>query len=139
MVICTLIIAILLLSFTWIELVLLQIIGLQYESNQALIMFFIVYIFSDFPLSLIVDSIPKALKSLDLIQTSKGWIPFILDAGKTYILIMTIDYFMDPIMISWQGVFLFAIVSGSIGLKIKKDDPEPPSYSEATKSLKNSE
>ncbi|EOV9527136.1 YrvL family regulatory protein [Bacillus cytotoxicus] len=136
---CTWIIAILLLSFTWLELVLLQIVGLQYESNQALIMFFIVYIFTDLPLSLIVDNIPKALKSLDLIQTSKGWIPFLFDAGKTYILIMTIDYFMESITISWQGVFLFAIIRGSIGLKIKKDDPEPPSYSEVTKSLKNSE
>ncbi|MGR5985509.1 hypothetical protein ACUC2M_14715 [Bacillus cytotoxicus] len=55
-----------------------------------------------------------------MIQTSKGWIPFLFDAGKTYILIMTIDYFMESITISWQGVFSICYHKGIYWIKNKE-------------------
>lgn len=125
-IICTSIVAIILLGTVLFEFALLRLVGLQYESLGALAIFFLIYLFLEAPLSLIADAIPKALKTVGLIQSSKGWSPFLLDIGLAYLLITTIDHFMPTITISWQGTFLFAFISGVISRKLKEDDDEPP-------------
>jgi hypothetical protein len=59
------------------------------------------------------------LKTVGAIESSKGWLSFILDIGLAYILITTIDHFMETIMISWQGALFLAQISGIISRKIK--------------------
>lgn len=125
-VICGLIIVVILLGIISFEVVLLKLLGLQYASFSTLIFFFLIYLFLEVPLSLIADSIPKALKTVGVIKSSKGWLPLILDIGLAYILIATIDHFMESVMISWQGTLLFSLISGIINRKLKENDPEPP-------------
>lgn len=125
-VICTFILAIILFGIISFEFVLLRLFGLQYQSFGALATFFVIYLLLEVPLSLITDAIPKALKTVGIIKSSKGWLSFLLDMGIAYILITTIDYFMVAITISWQGTFIFALISGLIGLKLKENDTEPP-------------
>ncbi|WP_232696615.1 YrvL family regulatory protein [Brevibacillus daliensis] len=125
-VICAFIVAILLLGFVLFEFVLLRLLGLQYQSFGALATFFVIYLFLEVPLSLITDNLPKALKTVGIIKSSRGWLSFLLDMGIAYILIRTIDYFMATITISWQGTLIFALISGLISLKLKENDTEPP-------------
>ncbi|MEK4405951.1 YrvL family regulatory protein [Sporosarcina sp. FSL K6-6792] len=125
-VICGLIVAFILLGIVLFEFVLLKLLGLQYDSFGALVIFFLIYLFLEVPLSLIADNIPRALKTVGVIESSKGWLSFILDIGLAFILIATIDHFMETIMISWQGALLFALISGIISRKLKENDSEPP-------------
>lgn len=124
--ICGLIVAFILLGIVLFEFVLLKLLGLQYDSFGALVIFFLIYLFLEVPLSLIADNIPRALKTVGVIESSKGWLSFILDIGLAFILIATIDHFMETIMISWQGALLFALISGIISRKLKENDSEPP-------------
>lgn len=125
-VICGLIVAFILLGIVLFEFVLLKLLGLQYDSFGALVIFFLIYLFLEVPLSLIADNIPRALKTVGVIESSKGWLSYILDIGLAFILIATIDHFMETIMISWQGALLFALISGIISRKLKENDSEPP-------------
>lgn len=125
-VICGLIVAFILLGIVLFEFVLLKLLGLQYDSFGALVIFFLIYLFLEVPLSLIADNIPRALKTVGVIESSKGWLSFILDIGLAFILIATIDHFMETIMISWQGALLFALISGIISWKLKENDSKPP-------------
>lgn len=125
-VICGLIVAFILLGIVLFEFVLLKLLGLQYDSFGALVIFFLIYLFLEVPLSLIADNIPRALKTVGVIESSKGWLSFILDIGLAFILIATIDHFMETIMISWHGALLFALISGIISRKLKENDSEPP-------------
>ncbi|WP_399629545.1 YrvL family regulatory protein [Sporosarcina sp. SG10008] len=125
-VICGLIVAFILLGIVLFEFVLLKLLGLQYDSFGALVIFFLIYLFLEVPLSLIADNIPRALKTVGVIESSKGWLSFILDIGLAFILIATIDHFMETIMISWQGALLFALISGIISRELKENDSEPP-------------
>lgn len=125
-IICGMIIAIILIGIGLLEIGLLKFLGLQYTSINALVIFFLIYLFLDTPLSLIVNNIPKALKTVGVIKTSKGYLSFILDTGLTYFLITIIDYFMESIIISWHGTLLFALISGSMNKILKENDPEPP-------------
>ncbi|MEH7458533.1 YrvL family regulatory protein, partial [Bacillus sp. JJ1127] len=124
-VICTFIVAIILLGIVLFESVLLRLLGLQYQTFGDLTIFFVIYLFLDVPLSLITDNLSKALKTVGMINSIRG-LSFILDMGKAYILITTIDYFMVTIMISWQGTLIFSLISGLIGMKLKKNDTDPP-------------
>lgn len=127
-VICAFIVAIILLGIVLFEFLLLRLLGFQYESFDALAIFLVIYLFLEVPLSLIADNIPRALKTVGVIKSSKGWLSFLLDIGLAYILITTIDYFMATITISWQGALIFALISGLISLKLKVNDTEPPMF-----------
>ncbi|MDA2566783.1 YrvL family regulatory protein [Bacillus cereus] len=115
-----------LISITIFEFFLLRLLDFQYQSLGSLVIFFIIYLFFEFPLSLIIDSLPKALKAIGIIKSSKGLLSIVLDVGKTYILIITINYFMKTITISWQGTLIFSLISGFISWKLKQNDKEPP-------------
>ncbi|WP_310199433.1 YrvL family regulatory protein [Neobacillus niacini] len=125
-VICMSIVLIILLAFTFFEIIFLRLLGLQYNSIGALVLFFVMYIFLEIPLSLITNAIPKALKSVGIFQTSKGWLSFILNTGFTFALIDLLDNFMDNISITWQGSLIFALITGLISWKFKEEDDEPP-------------
>ena len=115
-----------LLLITFFEFIILKLFGLQYQSFSALLLFFLIYLIMELPLSLIIDAFPKALKSLGMIPSSKGMLPFILDTGLSLILVKLLDTFMESISITWQGAVLFAIVTGLVGLLIRENDEEPP-------------
>ncbi len=137
--ICISIISIILLGITFFEYIFLRLLGLQYNSIGALVFFFVMYLFLEIPLSLITNAIPKALKSVGIIQSSKGWLLFFLNTGLTFVLIESLDTFMMNIEITWQGSLIFAVISGLIGLKFKeKDDESPMSDSEEFKKIGNS-
>ena len=143
-VICGIIVAVILLGIGLFEVVLLKLLGLHYDSFGALVIFLLIYLFLEVPISLITASIPKALKTVGVIKSSKGWLSFILDIGLPYLLIKAIDQFMETIMISWQGALLFALISGIINRKLKEDNPEPPmigskEYEELQNELKKQE
>ncbi|MEK4699250.1 YrvL family regulatory protein [Solibacillus sp. FSL R7-0668] len=125
-VICTSILGIALLGFAIFEYIFLKIFGLQYNSIGALLLFFVLYVFLEMPLSLIANALPKALKSLDIIQSSKGWLSIILNTCLTFGLIKVIDTFMDTISITWQGALLFALITALINWKLGEQDDEPP-------------
>lgn len=111
--------------------------GFQYNSLLDLLLFFIMYLFLEIPLAFIT-AIPKALKSVGILQTSKGWLPFILNTVLTFLLIEAIDTFMVNIDIKWQGTLIFALVTGFIGWKLNKDEDEPPDIdSEEFKEIEN--
>lgn len=125
-IICTFIVGIILLGVVLFEFGLLRLLGLQYESFAALATFFVIYLFFDMPLKLITDNIPRALRTVGIIKSSKGWLAFILDTGKTYLLIIMIDYFMVILTISWQGTIIFSLISGLISQIVKEKDTESP-------------
>ena len=126
LVICTSIVSIILLGITYFEYILLRLLGLQYNSIGALVFFFVMYLFLEIPLSLITNAIPKALKSIGIIPSSKGWFLFILNAGLTFTLIELLDTFMVNISITWQGSLVFALTAGLVSLKFREKDDEPP-------------
>jgi len=125
-VICTSVILIILLGITFFEYIFLRLLGLQYNSIGALVFFFVVYLFLEIPLSFITNAIPKALKSVGIIQSSRGWLSFILNTGLTFALIELLDTFMVNIVIAWQGSLVFALITGLIALKLIEKDDEPP-------------
>jgi len=125
-VICTSIVLIILLAITFFEYIFLRLLGLQYNSISALLFFFVLYIFLEIPLTLITNVVPKALKSVGIIKTSKGWLLFILNTGLTFLLIGLLDTFMVNIEISLQGAFVFAFISGFLSWKLSDNDKEPP-------------
>ncbi|MGG0256631.1 YrvL family regulatory protein [Bacillus toyonensis] len=125
-VICVFIVVIILFIITSFEFILLRLLGLQYESFGSLIIFFLIYLFLTPFFSLITDTIPKALKTIEVISSSKGWLSFLLDIGVAYTSIAMIDYFMETIMISWEGTLFFSLISGFIGWKLKETNNEPP-------------
>lgn len=132
------IVLIILLFIAFFEYIFLRIIGFQYNSLLDLVLFFILYLFLEIPLAFITDAIPKALKSVGILQTSKGWLPFILNTALTFLLIEVIDNFMVNIEIEWQGSLIFAMVTGFIGWKLRKDEDEPPDIdSEEFKEIDN--
>ncbi|WP_233190922.1 YrvL family regulatory protein [Sporosarcina sp. P19] len=124
--ICTSIVLIILLSITFFEYIFLRLLGLQYDSIGALLFFFVLYLFFEIPLSLITNAIPKALKSVGIIKSSKGWLVFILNISLTFTLIGLLDHFMENIEISIQGVFIFALISGFLSWKLSENDVKPP-------------
>lgn len=132
------IVLIILLFITFFEYIFLKIIGFQYNLFLDLVLFFILYLFLEIPLAIITDAIPKALKSIGILQTSKGWLPFILNIVLTFLLIEAIDTFMGKIDIRWQGTLIFVLVTGFIAWKLNKDEDEPPDIdSEAFKEIEN--
>jgi len=84
------------------------------------------YIFLEIPLSLIANTIPKALQSVGIFQSNKGWLSFILNTSLVFALIELLDSFMDNVSITWQGSLLFALITGLIGWAFKEKDDEPP-------------
>ncbi|MCG7344830.1 regulatory YrvL family protein [Sporosarcina sp. ACRSL] len=125
-VICTSIVSIILLGITFFEYIFLRLLGFQYNSIGALLFFFVMYVFLEIPLTLITNAIPKAFKSIGIIQSSKGWLSFILNAGLTFALIELLDTFMVNVSITWQGSLIFALIAGLAGLILKEKDDEPP-------------
>ena len=105
----------------------LKLLGLQYDSIGSLVYFFVLYLLLEIPLSLIVGAIPKALKSVGIIQFSKGLLSFLLDTGLTFALINSLDIFMTHIKIDWLGAIVFSFIAGVISWKLKEKDEEPPS------------
>lgn len=113
-------------GFAFFEYILLKLLGFQYDSIHALIFFFVIYLFLEMPISLIANAVPKALKSLEIIDSSRGLLAFVLQTASTFGLIAAIDHFMETISISWQGAFLFALCAGLINFIARKDEQEPP-------------
>lgn len=139
LVICTSIVSVILLGITFFEYIFLRLLGLQYTTIGALVFFFVMYLFLEIPLTLITNAIPKALKSIGIIQSSKGLLSFILNVGLTVALIELLDTFMVNISITWQGSLVFALIAGLVGLKLKEKDDEPPMIdSEEFENLGNS-
>ncbi|HHQ2480901.1 TPA: YrvL family regulatory protein [Bacillus cereus] len=68
---------------------------MQYESFGSLIILFSIYLFLAPFFSLITDTIPKALKTVEVISSSRGCLSFLLDIGVAYTSITIIDYFME--------------------------------------------
>ncbi|WP_397540185.1 YrvL family regulatory protein [Rummeliibacillus pycnus] len=142
-VICLSIVLIILLGIIFFEFIVLRILGLRYNSFASLISFFVLYLLLELPLSLIANAIPKALKSVGIIQSSKGWLSYSLDTGLTFALINLLDTFMENIRINWQGAVIFSLITGLISLKLKAKDEEPPiidsdEFKEIDSILKNS-
>ncbi|MEF3353896.1 YrvL family regulatory protein [Paenibacillus sp. GYB006] len=54
------IVLIILVGLTILEFFVLHLLGLQYKSAGALILFFVLYLILEIPLSLITDALPKA-------------------------------------------------------------------------------
>jgi hypothetical protein len=126
-VICLSIVLIILFAIMFFEFFALKSLGLQYDSIGSLVYFFVLYLLLEIPLSLILSAIPKALKSVGLIQFSKGLLSFLLDTGLTFTLINSLDIFMTHIKIEWLGAIVFSIIAGFISWKLKEEDEEPPS------------
>ncbi|WIV21205.1 YrvL family regulatory protein [Paenibacillus polygoni] len=120
------IVLIILVGLTIFEFFVLHLLGLQYKSAGGLILFFVLYLLLEIPLSLITDAMPKALKSVGIIKSSKGWLPLTLDTGLPFILILLLDAFISDITITWQGAMIFSLVTGIISRKVKESEKEPP-------------
>lgn len=115
-----------LLLITFFEFIILNLFGLQYQSIGALVLFFLIYLILEIPISLITVAITPVLKELGMIPSSKGLLPFMLDSGLSFTLVKLLDMFMESISITWLGAVLFAIVTGLVGLLIRDKDEEPP-------------
>lgn len=126
-VICTVVLAIILTSFTFLEFFVFHLLGLQYESIGALIVFFILYVVLQTPLLVLVGAIPKALKSVGFLKSSNGMFTFILYFAATFSFILILDAIMDSIQISWQSIAIFSLLSAFVNLKMIENDDEPPS------------
>lgn len=125
-VICLSIVLMILFAIMFFEFFTLKLLGLQYDSIGSLVYFFVLYLLLEIPLSLIVSAIPKTLKSVGLIQSSKRLLSFLLDIGLTFALINLLDIFMTHIKMEWLGAILFSIIAGFISWKLKEKDEEPP-------------
>lgn len=124
--ICTSIVLAILLVLLFLDFLLLNLLGFQYDSPGALLFFLALYLFFEIPLSLIGNALPKALKSVGLTRTVKGWQVFTVNTVFTFILFRLLDIFMEGIKISVYGAIIFASVSGLLNLKFNKIEAEPP-------------
>jgi hypothetical protein len=124
---CISIVAIIALLFTFIEYITLKVLGLNYDSIGSLILFFILYGCLEVPLNFLLSSLLKALKSLEILNSSKGILALILNITSTFILVNLINAFMDSISISQLGILIFSFITGSIGWLAIQDENEPPS------------
>ena len=124
--ICTSITLTILFVLLFLDFLLLSLLGFQYDSLGALLFFLALYLFFEIPLSLIGNALPKALKSVGLIQTVKGWQVFIVNTVFTFILVGSLDIFMEGIKMSIYGAVIFASVSGLLNMKLSKSNTEPP-------------
>lgn len=125
-IICSLIIIPILLLITFFEFIILNLFGLQYQSIGALVVFFLIYLILEIPISLITNAIPPVLKELGMVPSSKGLLPFMLDSGLALTSVKLLDTFMESISITWLGAMLFAIVTGLVGMLVREKDEEPP-------------
>lgn len=119
------IVLIVLVGISILEFFALHLLGLHYKSTGALILFFVLYLFLEIPLSLITDALPKALRSVGIIKTSKGWLPIVLDTGLQFVLIILLDALIRDISITWQGAIVFSLITGLISRKLKEREREP--------------
>ncbi|MCM3718146.1 YrvL family regulatory protein [Fictibacillus phosphorivorans] len=103
-----------------------RLLGLHFDSIGSLVSFFVLYLLLEIPLSLLANAIPKALKSVDIIPSSKGLFSFLLDAGLTLAIIILLDTLMVNMKIEWQGAIIFSMLIGYMNWKLKKNDEEPP-------------
>lgn len=108
------------------ELIILRLLGLQYDSFGSIVIFFGFYLLLELPLSLIANAIPKALKTVGVIQSSKGWLLFSLNAVLTFTLITLMDTMMTSVKINWKSAIIFSLITGFISWKLKKKEEEPP-------------
>ncbi len=125
-IICTMILCVILLCLTSFEYVLLSILGLQYDHFRSLCVFFILYVFLEIPLSLLTKGIPFALKSIGMLQTSKGIFAFSLHFGCTFVLIEGLDRLLHTVFISTQGAVIFAFVTACLNAWLRDKEVEPP-------------
>lgn len=128
---CIALVVVLLLSFTFLEFIVLKILGFQYASVSSLVLFFVLYFLLLAPLDFIVNAIPKAFKSVGILETSKGLFSFCLYFVTIFMVIFLLDLFMDSIHISWQGIAIFSIISALVNAKLRQNDDEPPSVESA--------
>ncbi|PEP22063.1 hypothetical protein CN582_16290 [Bacillus wiedmannii] len=136
--ICALLILPILFFILFFEFILLNLFGMKYDSLASLLLFFFIFLVLEMPISLIINGFIKAFKTVRIIKSSKGLIPFILNMGMTFFLISFIDHFMVSIYIPLRGIILFSIISGLIDMLLRDNDPEPPDFdSEEFKEINN--
>lgn len=126
-ILCIAVLAIILLSFTFFEFLVLKLLGLQYESTQSLVLFFVLYFILQMPILFLVNAIPKALKSVGIVQSSKGLLSFSLFFASIFLFIFLLDIFMETIQITWQGIAVFSFISAIVNVKMNENEDEPPS------------
>lgn len=66
------------------------------------------------------------MRSVGIIQSSNGWLSFILNTGLTFVLMELLDTFMVNIEIASQGSLIFALISGFFNWTLRENDKEPP-------------
>ncbi|MCM3736010.1 regulatory YrvL family protein [Bacillus cytotoxicus] len=136
--ICTLLLLPILLVLLFFDFILLNLFGLKYDSKGSLLIFFSIYLILEVPTSLVIGSSVKAFKTVGILRSSKGLLPFILNTAMTFFLISIIDYFMTSIIIPLKGIIIFSIISGLIGVLLRDNEPEPPDIdSEEFKKINN--
>ncbi|MFI3231368.1 MAG: YrvL family regulatory protein [bacterium] len=90
--------------------------GFQYESISSLTLFFVIVGVLGYPLELIAQSLPKALLTLNKINTAFAKILFIfLDAIFTIVTMKFVDYFMGSVLATDISIFIIALIIAFIG------------------------
>ncbi|MFD0769359.1 YrvL family regulatory protein [Bacillus sp. CGMCC 1.60114] len=126
--ICALLILPILFFILFFDFILLHLFGLEYDSIRSLLIFFFIFLVLEVPISFVINSFIKAFKTVRILKSSKGLIPFILNVGITFFLISIIDYFIISIFIPLRGIILFSIISGLIDMLLRDSEPKPPDF-----------
>lgn len=80
----------------------------------------------EIPINLFLKSLLKALVTLSLIKSSKGFVALILNIASTFLLLKIITQFIDTVSISQIGILIFSLITGLIGWLAIQNDAEPP-------------
>lgn len=91
--------------------VILKIVGIEYQSLKYLIIFMVVLFLLSIPIDLFVEALPKALYTVGKIKKeSINLILYPLDFIGNMVAINIVDFFMQSIKLSFMSACIFSII-----------------------------
>lgn len=101
--------------------VILKIVGIEYQSLKYLIIFMVVLFLVSIPINLFVEPLPKALYTVGKIKRENiDLILYPLDFIGNMVAIKIADYFMESIKLSFMSACIFSMILCTINYLLDK-------------------
>jgi hypothetical protein len=101
--------------------VILKIVGIEYQSLKYLIIFMVVLFLVSIPINLFVEPLPKALYTVGKIKRENiDLILYPLDFIGNMVAINIADYFMESIKLSFMSACIFSMILCTINYLLDK-------------------
>ncbi len=103
---------------------LLKFMGMEYRSFWSVFLFFVIYFIVDFPIDLLVEAFPKALRALGRLKSkwSQVLLYAVLDIPVNCCVMMAIDYFMDSVQVPFPAAAAFSTALCGLNLYLERKE-----------------